>query len=80
MAKKRKAPAGSAARDPVPDDSNKRTRMRIDTYEDVAGSDDEFHLNRDKVLLDDGPEAKRRRKYQDQGTKARFNDYGFLGH
>lgn len=69
MAKKRKAPAGSAARDSAPDDSNKRTRMRIDTYEDVAGSDDEFHINRDKVLLDDGPEAKRRRKYQDQGTK-----------
>jgi hypothetical protein len=63
MAKKRKASSAAAAKDNVPvDDSNKRTRMRIKTYEDVAGSDDEFHINRDKIMLDDGPEAKRRRR------------------
>ena len=70
MAKKRKASSsGAAAREDVPDDSNKRTRMRIKTYEDVAGSDDEFHINRDKIMLDDGPEAKRRRKVQEDGEK-----------
>lgn len=69
MAKKRKASsAGAASKSDVVDDSNKRTRMRINTYEDVAGSDDEFHINRDKVMLDDGPEAKRRRKAQEDGT------------
>ena len=66
-AKKRKATSASTAQDDVPDTSSKRTRMRIKTYEDVAGSDDEFHLNRDKVMLDDGPEAKRRRKVQEEG-------------
>lgn len=39
----------------------------ITSYEDVADSEDEFHINRDKVLLDEGPEAKRRRKWAEQG-------------
>jgi hypothetical protein len=67
MAKKRKASSAGASREDVVDDSNKRTKMRIKTYEDVAGSDDEFHINRDKVMLDDGPEAKRRRRVQEEG-------------
>ena len=69
MAKKRKASSAAAAsKENVPDNSNKRTRMRINTYEDVADSEDEFHINRDKIMLDDGPEAKRRRKVQEDGT------------
>lgn len=39
----------------------------ITTYEDVADSEDEFHINRDKVMLDDGPDAKRRKKWQEEG-------------
>jgi U3 small nucleolar RNA-associated protein 3 len=39
----------------------------IKTYEDIADSEDEFHINRDKVMLDDGPDAKRRRKWQEEG-------------
>jgi U3 small nucleolar RNA-associated protein 3 len=39
----------------------------ITTYEDVADSEDEFHINRDKVMLDAGPDAKRRKKWQEQG-------------
>lgn len=41
--------------------------MRINTYEDVADSEDEFFLNQDKILLDEGPEAKRMRKSKDEG-------------
>lgn len=40
----------------------------ITSYEDVADSEDEFHINRDKLLLDDGPDAKRRRKYEEEGN------------
>ncbi|CAN9407382.1 unnamed protein product [Alternaria alternata] len=40
--------------------------MRINTFEDVADSEDEFHMNRDKILLDEGPAAKRMRKYQEE--------------
>ena len=39
----------------------------IRTYEDVADSEDEFHINRDKILLDDGPDAKRRKRWEEEG-------------
>lgn len=39
----------------------------ISTFEDVADSEDEFHIQRDKVMLDDGPQAKRQRKYAEEG-------------
>ncbi|KAH0365244.1 hypothetical protein KCU65_g6267, partial [Aureobasidium melanogenum] len=80
MAKKRKAPSGGASRENVADDSNKRTKMRIKTYEDVAGSDDEFHINRDKIMLDDGPEAKRRRKVQEDEEFLQQSDEEVLGY
>ncbi|KAG9638192.1 hypothetical protein KCU95_g17277, partial [Aureobasidium melanogenum] len=80
MAKKRKASSASASRDNVADDSNKRTKMRIKTYEDVAGSDDEFHINRDKIMLDDGPEAKRRRKVQEDEEFLQQSDEEVLGY
>lgn len=67
MAKKRKAGAAGTARDVPADDNAARSKLRIKSYEDVAGSDDEFQINRDKVLLDEGPDAKRRRKWQEQG-------------
>ena len=38
------------------------SKLRIRDYGDVAGSDDEFHIQRDKVLLEEEPDAKRRRK------------------
>ena len=41
------------------------SRKRIRDYEDVADSDDEFHIQRDKVLLGEEPEMKRRRKLQE---------------
>ena len=65
MAKKRKA----GARAPVdpgkinPEDA----KLAINTFEDVADSEDEFHINRDKVLLDEGRAAKRLRKWQEEG-------------
>lgn len=48
-------------------DENQKVKLNINTYEDVAGSDDEFHLNREKILLEDGPDAKRRRRLEGQG-------------
>ncbi|KAI5251152.1 hypothetical protein E4T42_04554 [Aureobasidium subglaciale] len=80
MAKKRKASSGGAVKEDVADDSNRRTRMKIKTYEDVAGSDDEFHINRDKVMLDDGPEAKRRRKVQEEEEFLELSDEEVLGY
>ncbi|KAK5120910.1 hypothetical protein LTR85_005694 [Meristemomyces frigidus] len=42
------------------------SRKRIRNYEDVADSDDEFHLQRDEVLLGEAPDIKRQRKVQEQ--------------
>ena len=67
MAKKRKADGPSRTPKKSEEDFDRRVRMNVNSYEDVAGSDDEFHINRDKILLDEGPEAKRRRKWQENG-------------
>jgi U3 small nucleolar RNA-associated protein 3 len=67
MAKKRKA-SGRAEQSENNGFEDKGGKMdRITTYEDVADSEDEFHINRDKVLLGDGPDAKRRKKWQEEG-------------
>ncbi|KAF2842185.1 hypothetical protein M501DRAFT_988442 [Patellaria atrata CBS 101060] len=42
------------------------SNLRIDTYEDVADSEDEFIDGRDKILLGESAEAKRRRQWQEQ--------------
>ena len=67
MGKKRKAsgqPAhGSEPRQPSASDS----KLRVNTFEDVADSEDEFHINRDKVLLEEGPVQKRQRKSREEG-------------
>ncbi|CAN9167214.1 unnamed protein product [Alternaria alternata] len=64
MAKKRKASGGASRAPKAPKEED--SRMRINTFEDVADSEDEFHMNRDKILLDEGPAAKRMRKYQEE--------------
>ncbi|KAL1637593.1 something about silencing protein 10 [Diplodia intermedia] len=62
MAKKRKASG-----QPKPSKADAQSsKLAISTYQDVADSEDEFHINRDKILLDEGPDAKRRRKWQEQ--------------
>lgn len=65
MGKKRKA-GGRAYGEPkaTKDDGSK---LAINSWEDVADSEDEFHINRDKILLEEGPAAKKLRKYQEEG-------------
>lgn len=68
MAKKRKASGRFEGAQAENGFESKGGKMGpITTYEDVADSEDEFHINRDKVLLDEGPDAKRRRKWQEEG-------------
>ncbi|KAG8626096.1 hypothetical protein KVT40_006497 [Elsinoe batatas] len=66
MAKKRKAPGSSKRKDVPEENFSKRVRLNVDSYEDVAGSDDEFHIGRDKVLLDETPGQKRSRKVAEE--------------
>lgn len=70
MAKKRKASSYFDRPQRDPGEVNAAdAKLRIDTYEDVADSEDEFHINRDKILLDEGPTVKRRRQIQEQGQE-----------
>src|ERR1700761_149977 len=66
MAKKRKRSGKQHDAPSGPNMDVGESKKRIKDYEDVADSDDEFHLNRDRILLDEEPDAKRRRKWQEQ--------------
>ena len=67
MAGKRKKSRSSGPKGPKEYDEKDAKIGNISTYEDVADSEDEFHIQRDKVMLDDGPQAKRQRKYVEEG-------------
>jgi U3 small nucleolar RNA-associated protein 3 len=43
------------------------SKLALNSWEDVADSEDEFLINQDKILLNEGPEVKRRRKLQEEG-------------
>lgn len=67
MTKKRKAggrPSSqlSASKDGVSD------RSRFDVEETFDDSEDEFQTGRDQILLDEAPDAKRRRKVIEEGS------------
>ena len=73
MAKKRKAggrPFGNGQPGPENDGDSK---LRVNTYEDVADSEDEFHINRDKVLLDESAPQKQLRRAQEEGLSPRLD-------
>lgn len=65
MAKKRKASGKAQTSGPKEVDAADARLGPITSYKDVADSEDEFHLNRDTLMLDDGPGSKRRRKDDD---------------
>ena len=45
------------------------SKLQVNTFEDVADSEDEFHINQDKVLLEEGPLQKKQRKSREEGWK-----------
>lgn len=63
MAKKRKA----SGRQSSAKGNDTALQSKFDVNETFEDSDDEFIAGRDRILLDEGPEAKRRRKFQEQG-------------
>jgi len=68
MGTKRKASGKSVAKNNAPDWNEQGGKLGpIKSYEDIADSEDEFHINRDKIMLNEGPDAKRRRKIDEEG-------------
>ena len=53
---------------------------KISSYADVADSEDEFHLQRDKIMLDGGPEAKRRKRLEEEDAGLEPSDDEILGY
>lgn len=62
MGKKRKAGGRPAQKAEAP------ARTKIDVEERFDDSEDDFQTGRDQILLDDGPESKRRRRVAEEGT------------
>ena len=67
MGKKRKAGGkptdASATQEVDPADA----KLNVRSWEDVADSEDEFHINRDKILLEEEPSRKRQRLQEERG-------------
>ena len=74
MAKKRKNGGVSERPTPTGMDSKSGSKLNIRTYEDVADSEDEFHINKDKILLDEGPAQKRQRRIQEEEDFLELSD------
>jgi len=68
MGKKRKVGGRPFGHDEPRKALENDSKLRINTYEDVADSEDEFHINRDKILLDEEPAQKRQRRIQEEGS------------
>ena len=64
MAKKRKASGRPQPTGPKEIDPKDARLGPISTYEDVADSEDEFHMDRDRIMFDE-PSSKRRRQEDD---------------
>jgi hypothetical protein len=63
MGKKRKA---SSSVHPPPS-LKTSAKLQLNSWEDVTDEQDDFLLNRDKILLDEGATAKRRRREAEEG-------------
>ncbi|KJZ72841.1 hypothetical protein HIM_07785 [Hirsutella minnesotensis 3608] len=78
MGKKRKASGHlSGPKGPKELDPTDARLGPISTYEDVANSEDEFFLNQDKIMLEDGPNSKRRKKDDEDLELSDQEIYGY---
>ncbi|KAI9778565.1 MAG: hypothetical protein M1835_004894 [Candelina submexicana] len=64
MGKKRKASGRPYGIDKPKEFSHADSKLKVSTYEDVADSEDEFHIQRDKVLLEDNAAKRGLRNWQ----------------
>ncbi|EME49401.1 hypothetical protein DOTSEDRAFT_49675 [Dothistroma septosporum NZE10] len=79
MAKKRKTAAQAQDLPDATELDSRESRKKIRTYEDVADSNDEFHLNQDEIRLGEAPGAKRRRRHAEQEAFLQQSDEEVLG-
>ncbi|KAK6607258.1 sas10 utp3 family protein [Botrytis cinerea] len=80
MAGKKRKASGQSAKSRTQDFDKSKGKVAFTTYEDIADSEDEFHINRDKVMLDDEPNAKRQRKSNYDDELVEMSDEEVLGY
>lgn len=73
MGRKRQAGGWSSGHGEPAEVTQEKALLRINTYKDVADSEDEFFDNQDKILLAEGPAQKRQRKAQEDGNKKPYS-------
>ncbi|KAJ3953093.1 something about silencing protein 10 [Colletotrichum tropicale] len=73
MAKKRKASAPARTGPKELDPADARLGP-ITTYEDVADSEDEYFMNRDKIMFDEQPKSKRRKRDEEEDKFLEHSD------
>lgn len=67
MGKKRKAPGRAAPPDEMDEPDARHARLGpINTYEDVADSEDQYFIDQDKIMLEEELISKRRKKEEDE--------------
>ncbi|KAI0382827.1 Sas10 C-terminal domain-containing protein [Hypomontagnella monticulosa] len=67
MGKKRKASSGpSQPKGPREYDPADARLGPINTYEDVADSEDEYFMNKDQILFNDGPKSKKQKRLEEE--------------
>jgi len=69
MGRKRKAGGRPYGQPKAEEEFTASSKLRLNSYEDIADSEDEFAAGKDKILLEEGPEAKRRRKLKEEGSQ-----------
>ena len=74
MGKKRKAAGRPFGQDGSERVSKDESKLSINTYKDVADSEDEFHMGRDKILLGEGPMQKRQRRLREDEELLELSD------
>src|SRR5271154_554807 len=81
MGKKRKAGRRTNGQSSRDDDENvAAVQTKYDINEEFADSEDEFFAQRDRILLDEAPAAKRRRKIEEEERFLEPSDEEVLGY
>lgn len=64
MAKRKRSAHRQDSKRPHDDVDSKASKLVVNSYEDVGDSADEFHANREEILLDESPRAKRLKQHE----------------
>ncbi|KAI1772479.1 Sas10 C-terminal domain-containing protein [Hypoxylon cercidicola] len=81
MAKKRKASNGPSEPKGPRDYNPADARLGpINSYEDIADSEEEYFLNKDQILFDDGPKSKKQKRQDEEEEFLENSDEEALGY